>query len=132
MIASFDRELMLPLESLLSRVELDAGAEQSRRTELSGLASVAHRWETSLRMAFDDYARRLASGAGQAGIGAAIAALDQTTRWQRMQKLLVGGDGVLRRLAGHHTIEVHALKPGESQLLWFGQRGGDQTAAGSA
>ena len=117
LLEAFELELIAPLQSLITRSE-DSDAERLQKTaDLAALASIAGRWESTLKSTFDSLARNLAAS-GESAIAAAMAKVDEASRWSRISAMLLGEDGLIRSLAEKHQIEIYAMKQGQAELLW--------------
>lgn len=114
-------ELIDPLESFLSRSDIDDASSRKNMTDLAALASVARRWEMSLESLFEIKAKALAES-GDATVAAALAKVDQLSRWERTSTLLLGEEGLVRRLESKHQIELYATHNRSATLLWSSQK----------
>ncbi len=121
MMQSLRVELIEPIESFLSRSDIDDASSRRNMTDLTALASVARRWELSLESLFESKARALAES-GDESIAAALAKVDQMSRWERTAALLLGEEGLIRRLESKHQIDLYATRDRGAVLLWSSQR----------
>lgn len=132
--ARFRTDLIEPAGELLQRVtEDDAESTQTDainqlrqlmeqlvvvRRELEG--SVVTYVEARTRNPSSDADRRLAD---------ALAEFDETSRWQRMQELLLTPiDGLVPRLVETQDLELVALVGDETETLWWQRQAGRQTS----
>ncbi|NDE96818.1 MAG: VWA domain-containing protein, partial [Verrucomicrobia bacterium] len=87
--------------------------------ELAKLAAVAARFEAELRTAFTNHVLAVAEKR-DADILAAIQKFDAQTRWQRLEAALLGSsEGVAKRLAAQHNLEVIALTGKKAEAVWL-------------
>ena len=116
--ARFRNEILKPAQMLLDKPAGQAGERQAVASELRDLANTAGRFESELRGAFEIYGEQLLAS-GDSATGAAVAQVDDTSRWQRAENgLLHPDDGLLRRLADTHEVELVALTGTDDESLW--------------
>ncbi len=117
LVQAFDNELLFPVRKA---IKLRAGSDQGNalRSQLVGYLAVVRRWESQLRETFSGYVRGQIKR-GNTDMAAAIARVEQQTRWERMQSALLESEGFLDTLSKQHDVELHALREGQSELLWW-------------
>ena len=117
----FLQELLTPARKLTA-TEPSRDAGRVIR-EMSALAATAGKWEKDLRQALNEYVTRIAA-APDAGIKAALEKFDKTTRWQRLEAMLMGGEqSPLAQMAAKHHIELSAMAGQKSEPVWWPEGG---------
>ncbi|NBV24264.1 MAG: VWA domain-containing protein [Proteobacteria bacterium] len=87
--------------------------------ELAKLAAVAARFEAEARTAFTNHVLAVAEKR-EADVLAAIQKFDTQTRWQRLEAALFGNsEGVAKKLAELHNLEVLALADHHVEPVWL-------------
>lgn len=116
-VANFQAELLTPLATLIPQPDDTDAARLQRTADLVAIASTVSRWESTLKSSFDSLARSLVAS-GDGAITAAMAKVDEATRWSRASAMLLSEDGLVRRLAEKHQIEIYATNQGQAVMLW--------------
>ena len=114
----FRDELSEPSQTLLDRPIDQVGARQAVVSELRDLVDAAGRFENELLSAFGLYGSQLLAS-GNPAITSAVAQVDDTSRWQRAENALLHPDnGLLRRLAETHDVQLVAITGDDDESLW--------------
>ena len=87
--------------------------------ELAKLSAIAARFEAELWTAFTNHVLAVAAKR-EADVLAAIQKFDTQTRWQRLETVLLGSsEGVAKKLAAQHNLEVIALAGSKAEPVWL-------------
>jgi len=116
-VGKLNTELAVPSRKL---AETAVGRDPNvTERELAKLAAIAARFEAELRTAFTNHVLAIAEKR-EADILAAIQKFDTQTRWQRLESALLGSsEGVAKRLAAQHNLEVIALAGRRAEPVWL-------------
>lgn len=114
------RDLADPLRELGKR-SLQSSDEQTRaRQDMAKLAETARRWQGELRGLFEkSIATQLEND--QSPIRAAMVKFDALPRWQRIQSLLLDGEGpnrLLQKLATNYDVQLLMLDGHVAKPIW--------------
>ena len=117
----FLQELLTPARKLTATEPSRDAARIVR--ELSALTATAGKWEKDLRQTLNDYVTRVAAMPSP-DIRAALERFDKTTRWQRLEAMLMGGaPSPLAQMAAKHHLELTALVGQKGEPLWWPEAG---------
>ncbi len=118
--AEFGKELAEPAHELAGREMRQIDDRKRATADLGKLAQSAARWRGELAKAFDAKVSAMA-GSGDSALQNAIGRFDAMPRWQRLQSLLLEGEGdrkLLEQLAEKHDVQLLTLRGGTAERVW--------------
>ena len=118
-LSRFEKELSGPAKELTAR-ELKQADERARASQdFTRLGSVAARSHEELSAAFEKLVNQL-SAIENSPVRAALQKFDTLPRWQRVQAMLLEGEGerLLGALAKKHDVQLIELTGGEARDVW--------------
>lgn len=116
-VGKLNTELAVPARKL---AEAAVGRDPNvTERELAKLTGIAARFEAELRTAFTNHVLAVAEKR-EADTLAALQKFDTQTRWQRLEAALLGGsEGMAKKLAAQHNLEILALASRTAEPVWL-------------
>lgn len=123
----FNRDLINPAAAL---PKLDPQKLNTQKViiDITKLGKAASDWNNDINQALSAEVQRLVDG-GDSAVASALVKFDTMSRWERAEGLLLEGRAnLLGALAGHHRVELSALKDNQAELVWYPRPGDSQGA----
>ena len=116
---SFARDVAQPAADLAKRETRQIDERTRAMADLQRLGDLANRWAGEAQEIFQRKVNELAA-AGGSPLKAALEKFDTLPRWQRLQALLLEGEGekLLARLSARYEVQLLMLEGSEARRIW--------------